>query len=784
MAVNQPRQFAKWLASLAAGSPVTILGDDLELRNALLDEGLALAEEPAAFVVSVEPLAPAQFADVSRATQVLLAPAGIRLTEFLKQAGVNGFLPDTAIEPPEYAADWILLRRSDPALHSRMESLETAAADLKADRDRLRLELRRSTEELRSVKNSPAWHLVLQYRHWLSAQRKRMSLPFLLFDRMAGAAMKAGGVAAVEAGDVRASKLISPSTRFTSGADATSDWQRVFRRLAEHAGVDAPLVTPKISIITPLWNTKPHWLAEAGVSVFDQTSADWEWCIVDDCSTKTEFNEILSAIQQASPRVRFQRLDRNSGISAASNEGLNLAQGQYVCFLDHDDLLHPEAIELCLDQLENGCDAVYTDSNKADEEGSCDEPFYKPDWSPEYFRSVMYVGHLLCLRRDGALAVGGFDSRFDGVQDFEFFLRYSERYQRIGHIRRILYHWRRVEGSTATSVSAKKNITRLQQQAVSAQLARLGLKGSAVQGPRPHRVTVVPDPRPANSARVSIIVPTRDAHAMLSKCLNSIFSLSTYRNIQVICADNDTEDAKALALMRRPGVDRVLCPGKFNFSRVNNQAAKAAEGEFLLFLNNDVEVVTRDWIEQLLFHAEQPDAGAVGALLVYPDRKVQHCGIALGFRGTADHVLRASDPAMDGYAGSLSHARECSAVTAACMMIRKKLFDDVGGFDEHYFTAYQDVDLCLRLHALGKRNIYTPRAVLVHHESYSRKSYYDMVDRNLLLDTWEELIEAGDPFYNVNFDRSKVDYQVSGDADTGEVASRVSLWSPGKAMRK
>ena len=784
MAVTQPQQFAKWIVGLAAGSPVALEGHDPELEAALTAEGAVFSDGPGEFMVSVEPSATASFTHLTTATRIILVPAGNRLMELLKRAFTNGFLPDTEVEPPDYAADWVLLRRSDSPLYLRIDSLEAVAADLEADRDRMRERLEHSKQEFRSVKSSPAWKMIGRYRKWLERRRRRMWLPFRMYDRMA-AVVVTTGVAAVELdeGLDLSGKLVAPATRFTLLAEANEDWRRTFRRLAAHAGVDAPAAPARISIITPLWNTKPAWLAEAGVSVFDQTNADWEWCIVDDGSTDTSFQPVLDAIREASPRVRFKRLERNSGISAASNEGLRLATGEYVCCLDHDDLLHPEAIELCLEQLAAGCDAVYTDSNKTSEEGVCDEPFYKPDWSPEYFRSVMYVGHLLCVRRDGALAAGGFDSRFNGVQDFEFFLRYSERYNKVGHIPRILYHWRRVDGSTASSTSAKRNITLLQQRAVAGQLERMAINAQAVRGPRPHRVTVEPGP-PLDSPRVSIIIATKDAPEVLSKCLESIFTLTTYQNIQVICADNDTTDEKALALMKRPGVDRILSPGKFNFSRINNQSAKFAEGEFLVFLNNDIEVLTSDWIEQLLYHAGQHDAGAVGALLVYPDRRVQHCGVALGFRGTADHVLRGADSKLDGYAGSLAHAHEVSAVTAACVMIRKSLFEEVGGFDEHFFTAYQDVDLCLRLMKAGKRNVYTPKAVLIHHESYTRKSYYDMVDRNLLLDAWEDLIEAGDPYYNINFDRTKVDYQTSSSADLGEVPSRVSLWSPGKHTRK
>jgi GT2 family glycosyltransferase len=226
----------------------------------------------------------------------------------------------------------------------------------------------------------------------------------------------------------------------------------------------------------------------------------------------------------------------------------------------------------------------------------------------------------------------------------------------------------------------------------------------------------------------------------------------------VILLDNETTDERALQLMRESPARRIAFPDPFNFSRANNQGAMAATGEFLVFLNNDTEIITEDWLQQLLYYAEQPEVGAVGAVLIYEDRTVQHAGVALGMRGTADHTMRGFPIGADGYAGSLACAREVSAVTAACLMMRKSLFHEIGGFNEHFFTAYQDVDLCLRLRERGLRLICTPRALVIHHESVSRRNYYDMIDRALLLDQWESMIERGDPYYNPNLNLERGDY--------------------------
>ena len=516
---------------------------------------------------------------------------------------------------------------------------------------------------------------------------------------------------------------------------------------------------PVISLITPLWNTHADWFVELALSILDQSFLQWQWCLVDDCSSNTEFEPLVNELLRL-PNVLFIRLEQPHGISRASNEGLKRALGRFVCFVDHDDTLARHALKLCVESLEQGNAAVYTDSDKIDEAGEHFEPFHKPDWSPEFFRGVMYVGHLLAVLRKEALAIGGFDRAYDGVQDFDFFLRYSEFAGPIAHIPEVLYHWRAVRGSVAGDLHAKGDVGLLQQKAVNAQLHRLGFAASAERGKYPHRLQIIPFQR-STFPKVSLIIPTKDSADVLHNCLRSVFVKSTYKNLEVLCVDNDTTDLRALEEMRSAPVERIAFRGRFNFSKANNLAREFSVGEYLIFMNNDVEVITPDWIEQMLYYAEQNDVGAVGGLLLYPNRTVQHAGVVLGCRGTADHVLRGAPGNSDGYAGSLSCAREVSAVTAACLMLKRFVFDEVGGFNEHFFTAYQDVDLCMKIRSKGNRIIFTPRAQLFHHESASRGSYYDMIDRHLLLDFWEPSIKAGDPYYNRNFDIRTLDYSLA-----------------------
>jgi GT2 family glycosyltransferase len=552
-----------------------------------------------------------------------------------------------------------------------------------------------------------------------------------------------------------------PRRRAPSAAPATAlsveqFWKRLEPALARHAQAGAA-EPARLSILTPTLNTPLAWLLDTVTSVLAQSTSAWEWCVVDDGSTDEDVRAVLPVLAKRVPRIKVALAERG-GISAATNRALGLAEGEYVCFLDHDDLLAPTAVAEMLAKLDGGWDAVYSDEDKIDAAGQAHrEPFHKPDWSPEYLRGVMYVGHLLAVRRELALRLGGLDSAFDGVQDFEFALRLSETTARVGHLPRILYHWRQGAGSLAADPQAKPGIDALQRSAVNAHLQRVGLAASAEDGLGPHRVRIVPRPRETHP-RVSIIIPTRDAPGFLGRCLGSIYALTAYPNYEVVLVDNETRDPRALDIMQRFPVKRVPFPNPFNFSRANNLGAESAEGDFLLFLNNDTEIVARDWIDHLVYYAEQPDAGAVGSLLLYPNRTVQHAGIVLGFRGTADHVMRGLPGTADGYAGSLSCAREVTAVTAACMMVGARAFGEAGRFNEHFATHYQDVDLCLRLRAAGRRNIFTPRSVVLHLESATRGATYDMVDRMLLLDRWEEQIRNGDPFYNPNFDLARTDY--------------------------
>ena len=553
---------------------------------------------------------------------------------------------------------------------------------------------------------------------------------------------------------IRAARENLPRLGPIKAAKAAALLEPLFRKHCAELGVAKPF----FSVITPTFNTKVSWFAEAALTLLQQSFSNWEWCIVDDESTSAETKQLLEKLTNVSPRLKIKSVAK-AGIGATTNAALDLAAGEFVCLLDHDDLLDPEGLELIAKKMSDGFDAVYSDEDKLDNEtGGLVEPFFKPEWSPEYFRGAMYVGHLLCVRRDLATRVR-FDSTFDGVQDFEFMLRVSETGARIGHVPQVLYHWRKTPGSIAESTDAKPDIGILQEKAVNAHLKRLNLPARAEQAALPHRLKIAPIVR-REFPKISVIIATKDAPELLARCLGSLYELTSYPNFEVVIVDNATTNEEALRVMRQHPVRRIDFPASFNFSRANNLGSENATGEFIVFLNNDTEIVSKDWLQQLLYYCDQPDVGAAGALLIYADRTVQHAGVALGMRGTADHTMRGFPIDVDGYAGSLACAREVSAVTAACMMIRKSLFNEAGRFNEHFFTAYQDVDLCLRLRERNLRLICTPQAIVLHYESASRRSYYDMIDRMLLLDQWETVIERGDPYYNPNLNLERGDYSL------------------------
>jgi GT2 family glycosyltransferase len=496
-------------------------------------------------------------------------------------------------------------------------------------------------------------------------------------------------------------------------------------------------------------------------SVMSQIYPYWELCICDDGSTDTVILNFLQSLEDGNKKIKVSFLQENKGISITTNQAIKHSSGEYVAFLDHDDELTPDALFEVVKLLNEqpDLDVIYSDQDKITQTGRLKEPFFKPSWSPEYFRAVMYIGHLLIVRREIIIQIGGLDSYFDGIQDYELMLRISEKTSKISHISKILYHWRMLPGSIALGLEEKgKKIDYLQVEAVNRHLIRRGINAEAFPHPKyRHRVVIQPKPR-KQSPKISIIILTKDSPVYITRCLSSIFEKTTYPNYEIIVVNNGTTDPLTFSFSKANRIKIIDFRQPFNYSRANNLGVSVAEGEIIVLLNNDNEIISADWLEQMLFYLDDPTISIVGPMLIYPNKRVQHAGIVLGLRGTADHIMRGFPSDSDGYAGSLSSPRTVSAVTGACLMMRKNDYINAGGLIEYYGTHYQDVDLCLRFLSANLRIVYTPYAVLIHYEGATRGKKYDHLDRALLLDTWGDEITKGDQYYNSNFLRDFPDY--------------------------
>ncbi|HEV8438460.1 MAG TPA: glycosyltransferase [Methylomirabilota bacterium] len=529
------------------------------------------------------------------------------------------------------------------------------------------------------------------------------------------------------------------------------------------AAVEAFAYTPVISIVTPVYNTDEVWLRKAIESVRAQIYPHWELCLVNDGSTKPHVRAVLDEYVALEPRVWVKHLSRNHGIAGASGHGLGLATGEFVALLDHDDELPPEALFEVAKALneEPDLDLIYTDEDKLDPDGRRVEPFFKPDWSPDLLLSMNYITHLSVFRRSLLGEIGGFRLGLDGSQDYDLLLRFTERARRIAHLPKILYHWRKAPGSAAASPAAKPFAYEAARQAIEDAVRRRGHDASVVSV-LPGLYTV--RYRLAVSPLVSIIIPTRDRWSLLQQCLRSIEEKTSYARYEIIVLDNDSTEPESLRGLNAIA-DRWRVfpfPGPFNFSALNNFGAAQARGEYFVFLNNDTQVIEPDWLSAMLEQAQRHDVGAVGARLHYPDGRIQHAGLVLGVGGIADHAFKGLPGNAFTYFALGDVARNVSAVTAACMMVPRRAFEEAKGFDERLQVALNDVDLCLRLRQLGYLIVYTPFALLYHHESGTRGRLHPPGDEELVWNQWGDLIRKGDPYYNPNLTLSRTDWSLGG----------------------
>ncbi len=518
---------------------------------------------------------------------------------------------------------------------------------------------------------------------------------------------------------------------------------------------------PRFSILTPVYDTPAEILWAMLESVRAQSFGDWELCLVDDLSPSPHVLAMLEGAAAEDKRIRLLRREQNGGIVAASNDAVEMARGEFLALLDHDDELHPDALALVQEALRRDpyADYVYTDEDKIDLQGRHSAPFFKPDWSPERMRAQMYTCHLSVFRRHLVEAVGGFHAEYEGAQDWDLVLRTTERARSVLHVPRVLYHWRIHEASTAGGEAAKPWAYEAAKLAIQEHLERIGMRARSERDPGDAGVYRLRPDLGEEQPKVSIVIPTRgtvrevryENVVLVEHCVRSILERSSYSNYEIVVvqdADTDPAVLERLRLLAGQRLKLVEYAEPWNFSAKINLGAAAADGEHLLLLNDDIEVVTPEWLERLVMHSELPGVGAVGAKLLVQDGRIQHAGIRFT-EGLPGHPYYGFSRDYRGYANGAVVVQDCLAVTGACLITRREVFEGVGGFDVRLPVNYNDVDYCLKLRASNFRSVFDPDTVLYHFESSSRPTDVEDWEKETLRRRWAETT-VPDPYTNPN----------------------------------
>ena len=556
----------------------------------------------------------------------------------------------------------------------------------------------------------------------------------------------------------------------------TGSFPSVAEREKEETTVFPKDVT--FSILVPLYNTPERFLREMIESVTAQTYGKWELCLADGSDDAHDFvGRICQEYRQKDSRIKYQKLVKNEGISGNTNECYKMATGNYIALFDHDDLLHPCVLFAYMQAIcEKDADYIYCDEAtfKGNSINHMITMHFKPDYAPDNLLANNYICHFSVFSRELLESGELFRSQFDGSQDHDMILRLTAKAKHIVHIPRILYYWRSHKGSVASSIDAKTYAIDAAKGAVADHLTKLGYRNFEIESTRAFATIFRIKYELTSRPLVSIIIPNKDHVDDLSRCVESIINLSTYDNYEIVIVENNSETAEIRTyyeeISRHPRVQVVEYKGDFNYSKINNFGVQYAKGEYLLLLNNDTEVITPDWMEELLMYAMRKDVGVVGAKLYYPDKTIQHAGIVIGLGAhrTAGHTHYRIPEANVGYMGRLCYAQDVTAVTGACMMVSKALYEELGGLDESFTVALNDVDFCLRVREKGFLNIFTPFAELYHYESKSRGSdkkderalrYQQESDRFRV--KWADALAKGDPYYNPNFSLDHSDFTVN-----------------------
>lgn len=529
----------------------------------------------------------------------------------------------------------------------------------------------------------------------------------------------------------------------------------------------------KFSILVPLYNTPETFLKEMIGSVLFQTYSNWELCLADGSDAEHSYvQEICERIAKDDIRIKYRKLEKNEGISANTNKCLEMANGDYICLFDHDDLLHPSALFETMKAIcEKDADFVYTDEAVFKSPNLHEITFtnFKPDFAPDYLNGNNYITHFVSFSKDLKALVGNFDSDCDGAQDYDMILRLTEKAKTIAHVTKCLYYWRASPTSTASGASAKSYTTEAGKRALQKHFARLSVEAEVLDAelPNTYRIKYPINGEPL----VSILIPNYEHWQTLKKCIDSIINLSTYTNYEIIVIENNSKQKETFdyyeSLKDNPKIKVVEWQGIFNYSAINNFGFEYAKGDYVLLLNNDIEVITPEWLEEMLMFAQRSDVGAVGAMLYYPSNKIQHAGVVVGINGSAGHSHKAFDRGSYGFAGRLAIVQNYSAVTAACVMVPSKVYKELNGLDEDFIVAFNDVDFCLRIRKAGYKIVWTPFAELYHYESESR-GYEDTPEkiqrfeneRKMLQKRWPDYFTGCDPYYNPNLISDRENFMV------------------------
>ncbi len=650
--------------------------------------------------------------------------------------------------------DWETLYQEE---HLKNADLAGRIADLEAQKDDLQFKLDR-------IKNNKLWKASAPLRktmHFCIRQKDRV--------KNCGSVKGVLHKIAYKKNEKEAMKQFGTKS-FPDEARAKAERETVFPRM------------PKISILVPLWNNEPEFQKEMLDSVMNQTYQNWELCLADGSDDAHSYMGEISKeyAARSNGRIVYKKLEKNEGISGNTNACLAMATGEFIGLLDQDDILHPSTLYEYVKAInEKDADYIYCDETTF-KSGNIDHMLtmhFKPDYAPDNLRANNYICHFSVFKRDLLQGTELFRSQFDGSQDHDMILRLTDAAQNVVHVPKLLYYWRCHATSVASNIEAKPYAIEAARGAVAENLRSHGFKNFQITSTRAFETIFKIRYQIIGSPRISIVIPNKDHVEDLKRCISSIEEKSTYDNYEIIVVENNSETKEIKdyyeLLKDDPRVKVVTYTSSFNYSAINNFGVKETTGEYILLLNNDTQVITVNWMEEMLMYAQREDVGAVGAKLYYGDKTIQHAGvvIGLGAHRTAGHTHYKQHRENLGYMGRLCYAQDVTAVTGACLLVKKSLFEKVGGLDESFAISLNDVDFCLKLRKLGLLNVFTPFAELYHFESISRglddqgeKAERYNRESAHFRDKWKKELQQGDPYYNPNFslDRSDFSLRVEG----------------------